>query len=90
MPGPSPQRAKDTVGVALCPDCGFVAIISRADENDWGEFTYRCEECRLALERSAKSKAPLRSWGLMQRGPGHGADVAPGNAKWTRARRLRK
>jgi predicted RNA-binding Zn-ribbon protein involved in translation (DUF1610 family) len=54
MFGHSPKRAKDTVGVALCPDCGFVGIISRAAEHDWGEVTYRCEECRLASERSAK------------------------------------
>jgi predicted RNA-binding Zn-ribbon protein involved in translation (DUF1610 family) len=53
----SQKRAKDTVGVALCPDCGFVGIISRAAEDDRGEFIYRCEECQLALERSAKSCA---------------------------------
>jgi hypothetical protein len=87
MPGHSPERAEDTVGVAQCPDCGFIGIISRTAEHDWGEFTYRCEECQLALER-AKRKAPLRGWGLMQRGPGHGAGVARGNAKWTRTRRL--
>jgi hypothetical protein len=55
MPGHSPQRAEDTVGIALCPDCGFVGIISRAAENDCGKFTYRCEECQLTLERSARS-----------------------------------
>jgi predicted RNA-binding Zn-ribbon protein involved in translation (DUF1610 family) len=55
VPGHSHQRRKDTVGVALCPDCGFVGIISRAAEDDCGEFVYRCEECQLALERSAKS-----------------------------------
>jgi predicted RNA-binding Zn-ribbon protein involved in translation (DUF1610 family) len=49
----SPQQA----------DCGnspvsrlrFVGIISRATEDDCGEFTYRCEKCQFALERNAKS-----------------------------------
>jgi hypothetical protein len=54
MPRHSPQRAEDTAGIALCPDCGFVAIISRAAEDDCGEFTYRCEESHLTLERVAK------------------------------------
>jgi predicted RNA-binding Zn-ribbon protein involved in translation (DUF1610 family) len=51
----SPLPAEDAIGVALCPECGYVGIISRAPEDKRCEFTYRCAECQLAFERRAKS-----------------------------------
>jgi len=56
MDGRASPRGEDVGGIALCPDCGFVAIIRCAHhELDTDDFVYRCDACHREFERKSNS-----------------------------------